>query len=738
MKYLPKIIHKTIQTITGNTQSTTTSSAPISRTLPKVPVNLAALHLAETQMLIHLLEIPESAFVNKEKILSLPSQPTLFIFKLQNQTTQIQIGITENCDKAYIKQPPAISAKNLMALLKSHHIMGLEYGTLERLITTSKKASSQTIWHLISSAVLPQTPLAENIDFSFPLEQAQPFFKTLATSTTDLIPASTRAVWAYPGQILGIRRKLSPSNAGSDIFGRPLIANIEPYGQLQAGPGVCLTEDSGTFEAMAYGYVFIDQNRLQLRDPLTVTEDHSSAHFLYIPSLDMSNKNTFDLGTILALKGIQAGIDTSACQSLEEYFATANAHPQNICLAQGMPAHQGRDAKINWFIDCTKKPGRFQSDGSIDFRDTNFGLKVEMGTLLATKEMAIAGTSGFTIMGETLEVSDGQDITLESGVNIDVATEDQVLHFRSALDGRVHLNKHTLQVFETLTIEKDVDYRSGHIDFPGNVIIKGSVLPEFIVKARGNIAIQQQIEAGAKIEAGGDLIVSGGIIGHRTYIQTQGSIKARFIQEATVIAKGDITIGAHLFKPIIRTTGQVTVKRGQGRLSGLIAGGQVLAAKGIKAHFAGSPNGTRTELIVGIDPLAANALDQCENQLDQCRKGLLRLQNLLGLEEINLVSLRNLLSRAAPGNRAQLRLNIRAWHQKKQEAAIISARRNELSEALIEPAMKAELVIDQTTYPGVTVQVGKHRGSVQWEMSQVKLSNTNWGQVDAGALQSAA
>ena len=65
-----------------------------------------------------------------------------------------------------------------MALLKSHHIMGLEYGTLERLITTSKKASSQTIWHLISSAVLPQTPLAENIDFSFPLEQAQPFFKT--------------------------------------------------------------------------------------------------------------------------------------------------------------------------------------------------------------------------------------------------------------------------------------------------------------------------------------------------------------------------------------------------------------------------------------------------------------------------------------------------------------------------------------------------------------------------------
>ena len=91
---------------------------------------------------------------------------------------------------------------------------------------------------------------------------------------------------------------------------------------------------------------------------------------------------------------------------------------------------------------------------------------------------------------------------------------------------------------------------------------------------------------------------------------------------------------AIFFNATIRCQGMVSVRRGTGKRSGSIAGGQVLAARGIRASYAGSPNGTFTELVVGVDPFIEEALHKCQRDLVSCQKNMDRVHRQLGLEKI--------------------------------------------------------------------------------------------------------
>lgn len=89
----------------------------------------------------------------------------------------------------------------------------------------------------------------------------------------------------------------------------------------------------------------------------------------------------------------------------------------------------------------------------------------------------------------------------------------------------------------------DVGPKSGNVMFLGSVHVGGSVLDNYEVKAAGNVEVRGSVQK-AKIEGEGDIIIQSGIMGRDEAVveSTGGSVIAKFIQSAKILAAQDITV----------------------------------------------------------------------------------------------------------------------------------------------------------------------------------------------------
>ena len=75
-------------------------------------------------------------------------------------------------------------------------------------------------------------------------------------------------------------------------------------------------------------------------------------------------------------------------------------------------------------------------------------------------------------------------------------------------------------VNEVLVIQKDVDYRTGHIKFPGDIVIFGEIKDGFKVNCGGTLFCKKTLDA-SEVVCKDDLVVDRGIIGRK-----KGTVKA--------------------------------------------------------------------------------------------------------------------------------------------------------------------------------------------------------------------
>jgi len=583
----------------------------------------------------------------------------------------------------------------------------------------------------IVQGVAPLPGRDEQIHFPFYPDQAScsqtpSSFPHLASQPLADLPVSTRAIWVTPGQVLAQIQPAEPGIPGKDVFGRLLPAPDGLSTGMEPGPGVQKSDHGHSLEATAHGYVYIDQQTLGIRDPISLAEDSLSAHFTAIPGWASTLPSARDILGLLSRLGVVRGLEEETCQQAARFFQQSPTQPAHFRIAQGRPPEHGREGELLFDVDCSPKPGKFNDDGSIDFRETSFGLNVPAGIQLARLRPATEGRTGFTLFGEEIPARSGTSKELTAGPHVEVVEGDGELIFRSLIDGRVSHKKGVLQVFETLHFSADIGYQTGNVDFHGDVVVGGSVLSGFSVKAQGSIAVQGQVEAGASLEAEGDIIVCGGIVGDETRVISDGAITARFIQDATVHTGQGLTVGSYIFNGRVRSAAKVIVNQSSGSRSGSISGGQVVAARGIQASFAGCRSGTPTQLIIGVDPQVEESLRICQRQLARCEEACERLRHQLGLEEVTLAALKRLLSRTSPTQHDQVVLCIRQWQKLDKGIRAMRAKRASLRKGLTNPAPDALLTIAQTIYPGVRIQLGEQMAEIQLELQDTRLTRETW------------
>ena len=175
---------------------------------------------------------------------------------------------------------------------------------------------------------------------------------------------------------------------------------------------------------------------------------------------------------------------------------------------------------------------------SVDYRERSPFFMVKKGEPLAKRVPEEAGKPGRNIGGEILPVVEKDIVQFRPGDNI--LEKEGILY--AACSGRFEIRERVMSVNETLDIPGNVDYSTGHIAFPGEVIIHGSVCDGFQVAAGKSIYVKQTMDA-TRVLARGDLVVEGGVIGRReAQVRVQGRIRAKFIENVSVETHGDITV----------------------------------------------------------------------------------------------------------------------------------------------------------------------------------------------------
>jgi uncharacterized protein (DUF342 family) len=301
-------------------------------------------------------------------------------------------------------------------------------------------------------------------------------------------------------------------------------------------------------------------------------------------------------------------------EAIQAWISNLETTDKALVVARGKAAVASEDGHIKFhFKNDYTNPGKLQSDGTIDFRDRGAIPYVHKGDLLAEKTPAKEGKQGMDVFGNPILVEEPVDPIFIAGNGTEI--KEETLTMYAALDGQPHVDAMgNITVNPELMIKGDVDFKTGNIDFNGNIIVNGIVKEGFTVK--GISLTAQEIE-GATIELSGDLHISDGIT--EATIISVGNVHAKFINHSTVTGFGDL----YIQREIIDST--VTISGACQNSAGHIISSKIAAKLGIEAGKIGTPSSKPALLKVGVDEHIQKKIQTIDDQLEG---SLTRLQEL--------------------------------------------------------------------------------------------------------------
>lgn len=407
-------------------------------------------------------------------------------------------------------------------------------------------------------------------------------------------------------------------------------------------------------------------------------------------------------GRILEHKEIETGLKSKkvAYGIKDEVIENAienELYNMPILVAEGEAPIEGKDSEIKYHFKTSTDEIKFDmaEDGSIDFHKLDIIQSVVVGQVLATKIPAEKGKTGETITGRILPSRDGRDMKLIPGTNTHVSADgSQVI---ADINGQVVFKNGKINVEPVLEIQGDIDLSTGDINFPGNVIIYGSVNDTFKVYSGGNIEIKESIGK-AEVVAEGNIIVRQGIQGKdEAKVICSGDLYARFVERAILQVESDIIIQEVLLHSHVECKGSIFLTGGK---RSQIAGGSIKALYEINAKHLGAEAYTDTVLEAGIDHEAEEKILEIMQRKSEIEKELVNMAKIL-----NNLSMMMAKGPLPPEKESQFnKLTLKNAELREEKNAIIE-QHDELHKRLEELGDGAKISASKITYPGVKIRI---------------------------------
>ena len=325
---------------------------------------------------------------------------------------------------------------------------------------------------------------------------------------------------------------------------------------------------------------------------------------------------------------------------------------------------------------------------------------------------------GYTVTGQHIPYKP-ESLKFPAGENTHLSEDGLTLY--ASVDGYISLDNGKISVKEGLRIPGDIDYNSGNISYHGKIIIEGDVRAGHQVHSDSDIEVFGCIE-GANVSSGGNIMVHNGINGlEKSLVTADGNIHTDYIQDANVIAEGDVLIERYVSRSVIEAYGniQVDVK------AGLIRGGVTWSEKLVTANVAGS-----TACIPTTIKIQPNLKEEQQQEVQV-------LSQRLHMLEDEQSQIRRRLDYLTLLERRQQHLDTNY----QEEAQILAEKIVDISQEIMSLEDKQEalqsiktravdpeepfIIIRKKIYPGVRFIVGEHEMLVQEEIDGGKICLLN-------------
>ncbi len=356
------------------------------------------------------------------------------------------------------------------------------------------------------------------------------------------------------------------------------------------------------------------QDKVTLMEPeildggikLEISSDYMAA---FLTKLDYFDKNItpVKIKEVLFEKGISMGVVED--KMIEGFIESSGFKTKSFMVARGIVPIDGKDARIEYFFNTDYlSAGGVTEDGSIDFKERGKIPHVEEGTVLAEKIPMVEARRGHSIFGDEIETVEGSDIFLKCGKGAKLSEDG--FKVMAAVKG---FPKYSLsgQVFvhQEYVAKGDVDFETGHINYDGNVKIKGRIKSGFKVQGNDIQAIELD---GGEIDAQGNVKITGGINEGKIY--SRGSIYAKFIHKSEIVCMGDVLVEKEIVDSDVECSGACSVEYGK------LISSRLTAKMGLKAKNIGTEMTAPNIIKVGHDAFLEKELKENTRQIEEYKK----------------------------------------------------------------------------------------------------------------------
>lgn len=440
---------------------------------------------------------------------------------------------------------------------------------------------------------------------------------------------------------------------------------------------------------------------------LKIDDDKMTARLTLIPPYGGAPVSLLQIQLALQEKGVVSGILKNEIEAvLKEGYAAEHI------IAKGLPPVRGIDARFQSLIPkIRERKPQVDERGIANYRDLGQLIFVRPGDPLMCRTPPTVGKKGRDITGKILVPEPGQDTPFASGlqgVELDSDAEldpDNNSLLLAAITGQPKLVPNGVVVEPTIDLPQ-VDLSTGNMHFDGTINIKGDVKDGMKIHASGDVFVGGTVEA-AEIEADGNIVIKGGVIGHSEHsgdpneiptfnarIISKGSISAHFAENVCMEAGVDIIIEEFSMHNHLTALNRVLVGKSGGK-KGRIIGGITCASDLVKAAIFGSNTGLITKIRAGLNPYLQAKLDRLKVEIDANEKEQGDLKKIIAFVLAHPEKDKNHILDKALHTREKLENDCARLH---------ADRTHLLSEITL--AEHVQVIVEDSVHCGVEVQIG--------------------------------
>jgi len=348
----------------------------------------------------------------------------------------------------------------------------------------------------------------------------------------------------------------------------------------------------------------VSLDALDAKARVSVSHDGLRASLRIEPGVEAGEITVEAVRALLAAREVRpSSITDAAALRLSQARSRAPEEVVEEVVAEGVASETGEDGRFELAENLahpnagTETPADDESDaqadgGAVDHYSRSAFIVVEEDQVIGRLHEPTPGADGVDVRGRVIQGKSGRPCPLTFDPSVAAGEDGTVV---SLQQGRLELTRTRLRVVQALTIRENVDFSTGHVDFPGEVIVRQGVRDCFEVRSGKNLEVAGLVEA-ATLHVQGSAILRQGMAGReKGTAWVGGDLEAKYLDGVSARVGGDLVVLREL------TNCRVSVGRRLRSASCSVVGGEVIVAFGGEVRSIGGKANAQSVVAIGED-----------------------------------------------------------------------------------------------------------------------------------------